>query len=319
MSEFQPMFVDVLTKLYKQHVTKDTIDALEKQQWQNDLWQQLVAHELHNVGQHEAGDFSDVCALHRVSGYFAAPVPFIEHTLACSVLTYMERPMEQATYTIAMDAQVPWGRVADYVVVVKRHALMVYKTSTLTLQHGQNMAAEPRDRAHFPTDPCALYEISETQYARICAMMTQSALCKITGAVERAVALSVQFSREREQFGRPIHRFQLIQQHIAKLAGEEAILQAACDAMQVNDRLAIGAARIRADEAIQLVTASAHQVHAAIGVTHEHALHHVTRRLWAWRDEGWTARDWKAMLANDMLHDEASLWDLLTAERTEQH
>ncbi|KZS73952.1 hypothetical protein A4G29_20040 [Mycobacterium kansasii] len=33
------------------------------------------------------------------------------------------------------------------------------------------------------------------------------------------------------------------------------------------------------------MTAVAHQTHGAIGMTKEHPLHYLTRRLWAWRDE----------------------------------
>ena len=46
----------------------------------------------------------------------------------------------------------------------------------------------------------------------------------------------------------------------------------------------------------------AHQVHGAIGFTHEYVLHDFTRRLWAWRDEFgglafWAQRLGKAALA----------------------
>ena len=47
----------------------------------------------------------------------------------------------------------------------------------------------------------------------------------------------------------------------------------------------IAAAKVRAGDAAGQVAALAHQVHGAIGVTEEYHLHHLTRRLWAWRDE----------------------------------
>ena len=43
--------------------------------------------------------------------------------------------------------------------------------------------------------------------------------------------------------------------------------------------------RCAAGEAATRGAGIAHQVHGAIGFTHEHALHFATRRLWAWRDE----------------------------------
>ncbi len=45
----------------------------------------------------------------------------------------------------------------------------------------------------------------------------------------------------------------------------------------------IAAAKLRANLAIDACTAIAHQVHGAIGFTHEYDLRHFTQRLWSWR------------------------------------
>jgi acyl-CoA dehydrogenase len=37
-------------------------------------------------------------------------------------------------------------------------------------------------------------------------------------------------------------------------------------------------------------------VHGAIGFTHEHRLHHFTRRLWSWRDEFGVESEWSLAL-----------------------
>jgi acyl-CoA dehydrogenase len=44
------------------------------------------------------------------------------------------------------------------------------------------------------------------------------------------------------------------------------------------------------------ISARAHQVHAAIGVTREHPLHRSTMRVWAYRDEDGTQREWMLQL-----------------------
>lgn len=308
------MFQQVLTAMYKDYVTQDSLEALEGGQWHEALWKQLIAQQLHEVGLNEAGDFLDVCTLHRLSGYYAAPIPFIEHTLACNILSYVDARIEKGMYTVTQSNVVPWGCVANYVVVIEQDALHLYDTATAQKIAQTNMAAEPRDIFTWTDAPLQTFTLTHAQYTDIRAMMTMSNIFKITGAIERAAALTIQFSKEREQFGRPIHRFQLVQRHIATIAGEEAVLQAACNVLNVKQPFQVGAALIRAEEAIEVVTASAHQVHAAIGVTHEHTLHYATRRLWAWREEGYRAREWKQLLAEKVHTYKGTLWAQLTEQ-----
>jgi alkylation response protein AidB-like acyl-CoA dehydrogenase len=64
---------------------------------------------------------------------------------------------------------------------------------------------------------------------------------------------------------------------------------------------AIAAAKIRASEAAGKVAEIAHQVHGAIGFTHEHSLHRLTRRLWSWRDEFGTEAHWSRELGRAVI------------------
>jgi len=80
----------------------------------------------------------------------------------------------------------------------------------------------------------------------------------------------------------------------------------------------VAAAKLRAGEAGQIVAALAHQVHGAIGFTDEHSLHHFTKRLWSWRDEFGTERDWsralgKAALKGGPAGSDDSFWSFVTA------
>jgi acyl-CoA dehydrogenase len=42
-------------------------------------------------------------------------------------------------------------------------------------------------------------------------------------------------------------------------------------------------------------------VHSAIGFTHEHSLHRLTRRLWSWRDEFGTEGHWSRELGREVM------------------
>jgi acyl-CoA dehydrogenase len=84
----------------------------------------------------------------------------------------------------------------------------------------------------------------------------------------------------------------------AVLAGEVAVAEAATwtaldlAVSGVLSEFAVAAARVRTAEAATTAARIAHQMHGAMGFTREHALHHFTRRLWSWRDEGLTESQW---------------------------
>ena len=158
---------------------------------------------------------------------------------------------------------------------------------------------------------------------RISGAMAQSALisgamarsAQISGALERALALSAEHAGVREQFGRPIAKFQAVQDLIARLAGESAATKAAVDAAARTgaDLSAVAAAKVRASIAASEGARLAHQIHGAIGVTYEHQLHHFTTRLWSWRDEFGTEAAWARLLGARVSADGgAGFWAWLT-------
>lgn len=122
---------------------------------------------------------------------------------------------------------------------------------------------------------------------------------QIAGALDRVQELTVTYARERQQFGQPINRFQAVQQELAELAGQVALAGAAVDqAVEEPSGKRVAVAKVVAGEAAGRVAALAHQIHGAIGFTHEHRLHRYTTRLWRWRDEGGTEPAWAENLGD---------------------
>jgi len=120
---------------------------------------------------------------------------------------------------------------------------------------------------------------------------------KMAGALSAALDLSVEYTRQRQQFGKPLASFQAIQQQLAIFAEEAAAANmAAAAAFRAADRggaaFEIACAKLRANQAARISTAIAHQVHGAMGFTSEYRLHHLTRRLWKWSSEQGNERFW---------------------------
>jgi alkylation response protein AidB-like acyl-CoA dehydrogenase len=121
---------------------------------------------------------------------------------------------------------------------------------------------------------------------------------QMAGALERILDLSLEYARERVQFGRPI--------------AASAIIRHGIDDQRTL--FTIAAAKIRAGEAAGAGAAIAHQVHGAMGFTREYSLHHSTRRLWAWRDDFGAESIWAMRLGEIAINGGArALWPTLTS------
>ncbi|SPB14601.1 acyl-CoA dehydrogenase [Caballeronia novacaledonica] len=117
---------------------------------------------------------------------------------------------------------------------------------------------------------------------------------QMAGTMRRVMALSVGYANDRTQFGRPIGRFQAVQQELAVLAAQAASATTAArigcaTAEPFPEPLRAALAKLRASEAAQKVCTVGHAVHGAIGITEEHPLRLYTNRLHEWRAAPGTA------------------------------
>ena len=187
-------------------------------------------------------------------------------------------------------------------------------------RRGANLAGEPRDTFTDEQDQAgATAPVGEAVVGALAALMRTQ---QMAGALQAVLDMTVQYATERVQFGRPLGKFQAIQQYLAVMAGETAAARAAAlmaaQALPLAQSapddfcLLAAAAKIRAGEAAGTVCALSHQVHGAIGFSQEYALHPLTRRLWAWRDEHGREADWAGELGKAALSGKNGLWPLLT-------
>jgi acetyl-CoA C-acetyltransferase len=113
----------------------------------------------------------------------------------------------------------------------------------------------------------------------------------MAGAMAHVTDLTVRYANDRKQFGRPIGKFQAVQQDVAVLASQTATAEMAsrigCSSGSfLPDPLVAASAMLRASEAAARVAAISHAVHGAIGMTEEHELGLFTRRLHESRSSG---------------------------------
>jgi acyl-CoA dehydrogenase len=203
---------------------------------------------------------------------------------------------------------VPWGHRAEHVVGLVDGVVVLApgpaaKADGPTVNRGANLADEPRDTLVFDGVP-----VTERANApdgvtaeRLWERTALGRAALMAGAISAVAAITLRYSREREQFGRPIGQFQAVQAHLVTIHQQATVVASAVDGAVEEvelgrGRFEIACAKMLADRAAQLVTAAAHQTHGAIGMTKEYPLHHLTRRLWAWRDEAGGHRRWAARL-----------------------
>jgi acyl-CoA dehydrogenase len=264
------------------------------------------------------GSWADTCAVLRLAGYHALPLPVGEAIVAAWLLNRagLERPEGLATIAPRVDGAladgrftgsvtgVPWGSEATAILTILDRQLIVLNGSDATqVEPHENPADEARDTLHFESAAVA----SAPCDAGLTALGALIRTAQIAGAMDAALAQSIAYANEREQFGKPIGKFQALQQNLAVFAEEAAAVncaaQAAFAAADKYDGAAafeIAAAKLRANMAIGVGTATAHQVHGAIGFTREYGLNTLTRRLWSWRTEFGNDRYWSEILGRQV-------------------
>jgi acyl-CoA dehydrogenase len=331
---------DNISRLLGDNVTPKLLRDAEAGNWCGDLWELIASHGISHamVSEVHGGSglsWPDAYPLIAVSGKRALPLPLPETILAAWLLDQSGLEVPEGAITIAdpapsvesvaLDAplradrstgtwrltgrlaHVPWARFAHYCVSEVSSAdgpqIALFELASLGKQCDLNMAREPRDSViledHAATAVGRLPATFPPRPLRFYGAMLRSA--QAAGAIEALVENSVKYASERVQFGRPIAKFQAIQQQIAVLSCDSAASTASAQyafhqAGSVREQMAIAAAKVRVSEAIGRTASIAHAVHGAMGFTYEHVLHFSTRRLWSWRSEFGSDSWWSKVL-----------------------
>ncbi len=315
------LLIDTVDRICADHATKTALDAAEAGEFPQTLWQLVKDNGLHDIACADSGlELGDAFAVLRAAAAHALPLPLADAALGRAWLR--DAGMGDAADMVSIGLLqgeslngVPWGRAADALLGLARAddgSWTVHPCQNAgPVTPGANLAGEPRDTFAQVSvaDPLPV----EQPFALLALART----VEMAGALSKVLQMSLTYVTEREQFGRPIAKFQAIQHGLAVVAAEVAAASRASDAAVHalgSERFFadLAAAKSRVGEAVGIVSEAVHQVHGAMGFTHEHSLHHFTRRLWAWRDEYGDEVYWQERLGNALINGGAeALWPFL--------
>lgn len=289
------------------------------------LWQRLDALGLVRLtGAEESGGsgagWLEAAELLSAAVRHGVRIPLAEHDLlACWLLETVGQRADDAVRTVYVAPRngesaspAPWAGEVERIVVLwptgDGYRLTELDTADVVLTNGANLIGEPRDTVRIDTSGITGHPVPKEltkQLGRRAALIRAIQVC---AALDRAVALSIEHATSRVQFGRPLSKFQAIQNLISDAAAESALARAATQAavhtavgsdwQSEGLDFQIATARSCAGHATSVVTRNAHQVHGAIGTTHEHRLHTYTRAALAWRAEFGSVRFWDEQVAS---------------------
>ncbi|MGW5106229.1 acyl-CoA dehydrogenase family protein [Nocardia sp. NPDC004123] len=206
-------------------------------------------------------------------------------------------------------------------------AIVATDAAGVHVQPGTDLLGAALDDYRFDSTPVELYVESPFGAAELeerGALAYAVAMAATAGAVRDR---TLRYAAERIQFGRPLAKFQAIQQRLAGLSARAALMGAAAaaaaetvDGASLQRRAAIAAAKVVTSVSAREVAAAAHQIHGAIGFTAEHSLGRFTTALWGWRERHGSEEYWSGVLAGQILDEGADLWDVVVgAESPVEH
>ncbi|PJE17250.1 acyl-CoA dehydrogenase family protein [Mycobacterium sp.] len=279
------------------------------------------------AGWFEAAELLSAAVRHGVR------IPLAEHDLLAGwLLDVSGLPADSELRTVCLldknghATDVPWAATADRVALVWRadgqYRVADVAAGQLGITPGTNLIGEPRDTV---TADVTGLDAAPAGLAVVNELRLKSGLVRaiqVCAALDRILQLCIEHVSSRVQFGRPLSKFQAVQNLVSDIAAEAALARAATEAALTAgvahqwsaDNLAflVAVARSCAGHAASVVVRNAHQVHGAIGTTREHRLHEFTRAALAWRSEFGSMRYWDDQVTDAAMYASAGgLWGLI--------
>jgi alkylation response protein AidB-like acyl-CoA dehydrogenase len=319
-TEDQLLFQSSVRDFLVNEVTPERIRASwETESGRDDaLWQQLTELGLVGITVPEAlgglgMDEVDFILLAQECGYVALPEPLVHTALvAVPVVQALDGALaaEWLPRVAAGEARVIVGladnllvedaHVADLLLLARDEGWYALTPGQYTLRH--NASVDPSRRLYAVEIAAGAAPVLEGEVG---VALSREALdrgalgcaAQALGLAQRMVDLSVQYTADRQQFGRPIGSFQAVKHHMANVAvrleyARAPVHRAAFSVAQADPAAGrhVSHAKLAACEAANLAAKNSIQVHGAMGYTWEVDLQLFMKKAWAlantWGDAG---------------------------------
>lgn len=276
------------------------------------------------------GGLQDAALVWKAAARYHSILPVAETWLAAHALAaaQAEIPAGMVVFGCGSIADDGSGRVAGLlssesastaVVVDPRGALVRIPLVSIDGSRVTDLTGQSRISGHFSAGAGTLRILDPQTGGQITDLATLVRLVQMAELAERITATTIEHTRTRVQFGRSLSALQSVQQSVAVMMGETELMRAsadaalaAADADLAGAHLAIAAGKLNANLGCERVSLLAHQLHGALGTTHEYGLASLTLRVRMWRDEFGSDLSLSRHLADSVVGE--GMWEALTAD-----
>ncbi|MCV7356155.1 acyl-CoA dehydrogenase IpdE2 [Mycolicibacterium fluoranthenivorans] len=280
MSEERELLRDTVAALVEKHAGPEAVRTAmaSEQGYDASLWKLLceqvgaaalvVPEELGGAG----GELADAAVVLEELARNLVPTPLLGTTLAELALLAVDehQPLEglaegTSIGAVVFDPEIVVnGDIADVVIAADGEHLT--RWDTFTAQAKPTMDLTRRLSAVTAGETTVLG--ADPGLADIAALLVAA---EQIGAAARALDLTVAYTKDRVQFGRPIGSFQALKHRMSDLYVKVSAARAVVDdAIAEPSPASAALARVLASEALSAVTAEAVQMHGGIAITWEH-------------------------------------------------
>lgn len=230
----------------------------------------VVPEELGGAG----GELADAAAVLEELGRSLVPTPLLGTTLAELGLLAGDEPDGETLEQLAAGASIGAvvfdrdyvinGDIADVVLAVEDGRILRWSDVTVETVH----TLDPTRRLARVTPGASTVIGSNPGMADIAAILLAA---EQIGAAARCLELTVEYTQQRVQFGRPIGSFQALKHRMADMyVAVQSARAVIGDAIESPTPVAAAMARLAASEAFCAVAGDAIQLHGGIAITWEH-------------------------------------------------